>query len=127
MDRLLARLALPPGARVLDAGCGTGEHTCRLAQRGFDCVAVDLSEGALHKARERALALGLVARIEFLCCGLADLSSEHGPFDAIHCFARVGQLDPYVPRALRALTDFLDRRAIARGKPGSLLAIRLQN
>jgi SAM-dependent methyltransferase len=39
-------------------------------------------------------------------------------------FARVGQLNYYVPRPLRPLTDWLDRRALARGKPGTVLAVR---
>lgn len=39
-------------------------------------------------------------------------------------FACVGQLNYYVPRPLRPLTDWLDRRALARGKPGTVLAVR---
>lgn len=41
-------------------------------------------------------------------------------------FSRVGQLDYYVPRVLRPLTHFFDRRAVAKEKPGILLAIRVQ-
>jgi SAM-dependent methyltransferase len=40
-------------------------------------------------------------------------------------FSKIGQLNHYVPPRLRPITDFFDRRAIARRKPGSILAIRL--
>lgn len=41
-------------------------------------------------------------------------------------FARVGQLDFYVPRLVRPLARHFERRAIANGKPGILLAVRIQ-
>lgn len=41
------------GERVLDAGCGTGEHTAALAADGAEVVGVDLSAGMLERARER--------------------------------------------------------------------------
>ncbi len=43
-----------PGARVLDAGCGTGRVAIELARRGFDVVGTDLDESMLAVARERA-------------------------------------------------------------------------
>lgn len=45
---------VPPGARVLDAGCGTGRVMMRLAELGYDCVGVDLDASMLAVARERA-------------------------------------------------------------------------
>lgn len=41
------------GARVLDAGCGTGALAIELAERGADVVAVDLSPKLIGLARER--------------------------------------------------------------------------
>jgi hypothetical protein len=41
-------------------------------------------------------------------------------------FARVGQCNYYVPRLLRPLTDWLDRRALRRGRPGTVLAVRVE-
>lgn len=43
-----------PGARVLDAGCGTGRVAIRLAELGFDCVGVDADASMLAVARDRA-------------------------------------------------------------------------
>lgn len=41
-------------------------------------------------------------------------------------FTRVGQMDYYFPRWLRPLGHALDRFAIRRGKPGSILAMRVE-
>ncbi|RKS08516.1 methyltransferase family protein [Nocardiopsis sp. Huas11] len=45
---------LDPGARVLDAGCGTGRVAIRLAQEGYDCVGVDVDASMLAEARKAA-------------------------------------------------------------------------
>ncbi|MEV0188574.1 class I SAM-dependent methyltransferase [Kitasatospora purpeofusca] len=53
---------LPPGARVLDLGCGAGRNAVHLASLGFEVDAVDLSATALAWARERAEAAGAAPR-----------------------------------------------------------------
>lgn len=45
---------VPAGARVLDAGCGTGRVMIRLAELGYDCVGVDLDASMLAVARKEA-------------------------------------------------------------------------
>lgn len=45
---------VPVGARVLDAGCGTGRVMIRLAELGYDCVGVDLDPSMLAVARKHA-------------------------------------------------------------------------
>ena len=50
--------------RVLDSGCGTGEHTLLAAARGADAVGVDVSGRAIQRAREKAAERDLVARFE---------------------------------------------------------------
>ncbi len=42
------------GARILDAGCGTGALAFELAQRGAEVVGVDVSPTLVELARERA-------------------------------------------------------------------------
>lgn len=39
--------------RVLDLGCGTGNHAWRLARRGYQVIGVDLSEPMLKIARQK--------------------------------------------------------------------------
>jgi SAM-dependent methyltransferase len=50
----LCAVLVPAGARVLDAGCGTGRVAIRLAELGYDVTGVDLDESMLEVARERA-------------------------------------------------------------------------
>ncbi len=45
---------LPSGARVLDAGCGTGRVAVHLDELGFSCVGVDVDESMLAVARRHA-------------------------------------------------------------------------
>ncbi len=51
--RLCAAL-VPPGSRVLDAGCGTGRVLIRLAELGRTGVGVDLDASMLAVARRQA-------------------------------------------------------------------------
>jgi len=48
--------------RVLDAGCGTGEHTLMLAARGIEAVGVDAAPTAIALAQEKAVERGVSAR-----------------------------------------------------------------
>ena len=48
--------------RVLDAGCGTGEHTLMAAGLGLNATGIDLSATALHIADRKARDRGLTAR-----------------------------------------------------------------
>ena len=50
--------------RVLDAGCGTGEHALLAAAHGADAVGVDISPRAIGQARRKAAERGLPARFE---------------------------------------------------------------
>lgn len=45
---------LPPGARVLDLGCGDGRNAIPLLARGFHVTAVDASAAAIAALRYRA-------------------------------------------------------------------------
>jgi cyclopropane fatty-acyl-phospholipid synthase-like methyltransferase len=50
--------------RLLDAGCGTGEHALLAAARGAEAVGVDISPRAIARARDKAAERGLPARFE---------------------------------------------------------------
>jgi len=56
---LVELLDLPPGSRILDVGCGTGRHSVALAKHGYAMTGVDLSDGMLAKAAERAHGAGV--------------------------------------------------------------------
>lgn len=67
------------GARVLDAGCGTGAMCEALAQRGADVVGVDISPSLIEIARKR-LPAHLASRISF---DAGDMLAPRGSFDAV--------------------------------------------
>lgn len=67
--RLCATL-VPPGARVLDAGCGTGRVLIQLAQLGYDGVGVDQDASMLAVARRNA------PRLTWLQADLADFDPD---------------------------------------------------
>jgi cyclopropane fatty-acyl-phospholipid synthase-like methyltransferase len=48
--------------RVLDVGCGTGEHVLMCAQRGLAATGIDLARPALEAAKKKARERGLSAR-----------------------------------------------------------------
>jgi len=52
------------GGRVLDAGCGLGEHTILLAALDYDVLGIDFAANAIDQARANATAKGIDARFE---------------------------------------------------------------
>src|SRR5262249_46670528 len=85
MHRILRCIEPPPGARVLDAGCGIGDHTARLAHAGYECVGIDISPTILLQAEHKIRTLGLHSRARFVCQALEDLSLDGQLFDIVHC------------------------------------------
>jgi SAM-dependent methyltransferase len=74
---LVAEL-VPTGARVLDAGCGTGRVALRLAELGYTCVGVDLDPSMLAVARERG------PRLRWYQADLGGLDlGDEAPFDVV--------------------------------------------
>ncbi|MET0732702.1 MAG: class I SAM-dependent methyltransferase [Casimicrobiaceae bacterium] len=87
----LAALALPPGTRVLDVGCGWGDTAIELARRvgpngyvlGLDCCDTFLESG-----RRDARAAGL-ANVEFVA---ADVQTHRFGREFDFCFSRFGMM-----------------------------------
>jgi SAM-dependent methyltransferase len=78
--RAALRRALPdPPATVLDVGAGTGSLSLLAAELRYEVTALDVSEGMLSKAREKAAARALELAFEV---GSA-MSPPEGPFDAV--------------------------------------------
>jgi magnesium-protoporphyrin O-methyltransferase len=77
LDRLPTDLR---GARILDAGCGTGVMTAELAARGADVVAVDISPQLVGIAEQR-LDAGLRNRVRFVTGDMTDAGL--GSFDHV--------------------------------------------
>src|SRR6476659_6386488 len=59
----LERAGLIEG-KVLDVGCGTGEHTMLLTRLGYDVLGIDFAPEAVEQARANAAEKGVDARFE---------------------------------------------------------------
>jgi cyclopropane-fatty-acyl-phospholipid synthase len=76
------KLALEPGQRVLDVGCGWGGFAIHAASRhGVSVVGITLSEPQAALARERVRAAGLEDRVSIRVQDYRELDGEQ--FDAI--------------------------------------------
>lgn len=98
---------VPPGAAVLEAGCGTGAQTVALARRspGARITAVDVSAASLAAARARIAAAGIEG-VAFHQGDLHALPFAPESFDHLFlCFVLEHLPDP--ARALAALRPLL--------------------
>jgi len=64
--------------KALEIGCGTGDNAIWLTQQGFDVVAIDSSETAIEKAKNKASSAG--APCAFLICDVLAGHIEGAPF-----------------------------------------------
>jgi cyclopropane-fatty-acyl-phospholipid synthase len=104
LELVCRKLALRPGERVVEAGCGWGALALHMAARhGVRVTACNLSREQLAWARARAAERGLAGRVEFL---EADYRRLEGRFDA---FVSVGMLEHVGLRAFGELAAVIDR------------------
>jgi SAM-dependent methyltransferase len=64
---------VPPGARLLDLGCGPGCDAERFAARGHHVAALDSSPMMVREARSRMRAAGLADRVDVQHLGIDEL------------------------------------------------------
>ena len=82
VDLVARKLALKPGDRLLDVGCGWGAMSIHAAQHfGSRVVGITLSEPQANYAREQARLAGVSDLVEFRVQDFRDVND--GPFDAI--------------------------------------------
>jgi len=82
---IAAKLALAPGQRILDIGCGWGGMAITLAKLAdVEVLGITLSEEQLALAQERAADAGVADRVRFELVDYRDLAArEAGRFDRI--------------------------------------------
>ncbi len=108
----LERAGLITG-RVLDVGCGTGEHTILLTTAAYDVLGVDGAPTAVEQARRNAADRGVDARFEVA--------------DALH-LGDAPTYDTIVDSALFHIFDDDDRATYVRSlhgatRPGSVVHV----
>ncbi len=109
---IAAKLALEPGQRVLDIGCGWGGMALYLnAKADVDVLGITLSEEQLKLARERADMAGVSHRVKFELIDYRDLAKrEVQGFDrivSVGMFEHVGvpQFDTFFRSCSNLMTD----------------------
>ena len=99
------KLALEPGQRVLDIGCGWGSFAIHAARdRGVEVTGITLSEPQAELARRRAAEAGVADRVDIRVADYRDLDGE--PFDAVASIGMVEhvgsvQIDAYAKQVAR--------------------------
>lgn len=83
-DRAIPEMASLLGASrgdtILDAGCGPGVHSIRLAREGYKVDAIDISTTMLSEAKRRVAKADLAGRITFQQQDLTKLSLQSGAY-----------------------------------------------
>jgi cyclopropane-fatty-acyl-phospholipid synthase len=100
-DRLLGELALRPGARILEIGCGWGGFAETAARAGHHVTGISLSDAQTAYARARLAAAGLATRADLRVQDYRDVNGRFDGIASIEMFEAVGQR--YWPAYFRAV------------------------
>ncbi len=79
-ERILAELALPAGAHILEIGCGWGGFAEVAARAGYRVTGLSLSDEQTAWARERLARAGLADRVELR---IEDYRDHRGTYDGV--------------------------------------------
>jgi len=91
LETVARKLALKPGDRALDVGCGWGGFPLWAATKhGADVVGITLSPPQAERARRRAEEAGVADRVEIRVMDYRDLAQTGEKFDAI---ASIGMVE----------------------------------
>jgi len=105
---------MPPG-KALDLGCGEGQNSIWLAQRGWIVNAVDMSRSIIEEARDQAAAVGVDRTVVFRDADIATWSPI-SRYDLVFCtFA--------LPARGMGRSRMLDMAAAAVAPGGTILLI----
>jgi cyclopropane-fatty-acyl-phospholipid synthase len=113
-DRMLGALALRPGARILEIGCGWGGFAETAARAGHPITGISLSDAQTAYARERLAGLPAELRVQ----DYRDVRETYDGVASIEMFEAVGER--YWPAYFRAV-----RRALAPGARACIQAITI--
>jgi len=90
-DDLIGLAGLSPGNRVVEIGCGTGQATVPLAERGMDVTAVEPGPNLAAIARRR---LADFPGTDVLTASFEDWQPRGAPFKAVVAVSSLHWVDP---------------------------------
>jgi trans-aconitate methyltransferase len=106
---LIELVAIAPGERVLDLGCGTGHLTAKIAELGVEVVGLDSSPSMIAQARQN------YPRLKFVLADARDFNFE-SRFDVVFSNAALH----WIPEAERVIAS------VARSlKPGGRFGLEM--
>jgi len=111
---IIQRLQPKPTDTLLDAGCGFGYHTVRLARSKAHITAVDFSDIALAAARKKIAEAGIDKQVTLQVADLTQLPFENASFDFVISWGVIMHI-PEMEKALSELARVL--------KPGGTLVL----
>jgi ubiquinone/menaquinone biosynthesis C-methylase UbiE len=113
-DLIVESFDAPPGATVLDAGCGSCAKSRNLVDRGFHVIGTDLSPSALKMARRGLQGTAYQDRIELQQQNLTAITMPDNSIDYLVCWGVL----MHIPRVDKAIAELC--RIV---KPGGGIAI----
>jgi SAM-dependent methyltransferase len=118
LRRAIACVGLKPGARVLDAGCGTGEALRWLmAEVGPEGAVVGIDLAAAHVTAARRQ---LAPRVQILQANLLDVPIPDASLDAVWCVNTINHLRDPLLGVKRLAAKLLPGGRIALGQSSLL-------
>lgn len=90
-DDLIDQSGLRPGDRIIEIGCGTGQATVPLAQRGLAVTAIELGAELAAVARRR---LAAFPAAEVVTCTFEDWRPQGAPPSAVVAVNSLHWIDP---------------------------------
>jgi len=117
-----------PAKRILDLGCGTGEHSRFLAAQSFDVVGIDRSEAHIEKARREPTSekvrfiVGDLSELDEFIAEISPDRANQASFGGAIC---VGNTLPHLlsDEGLRTMATALRRLLL----PGAPLLVQILN
>jgi ubiquinone/menaquinone biosynthesis C-methylase UbiE len=114
----IADRLFPPGSRVLDLGCGTGEDAIHFAERGVHITAIDIAPRMIARVQMKATAAGLSEKIEARVADFETFRPDARTFDGI--FSNFGAVNCVrFPATIRSLAS----RALRPAAPLVMVAM----
>lgn len=90
IERIVKRYGHGPVHRILDLGCGTGNHAIPLARRGYEVVGIDRSPLMVDQARAKVQCADFTGAATFICADIRHANLDHEFDMALMMFAVLG-------------------------------------